>query len=144
MRRIIAVIVAVLALVSSAQAARQSQLSPQARTYATSGAAVTEVHVADGAYGYPDSPYYRPYPRPVYRYYDSYGRPYVMPPQRQPAPPPGTQRYDYRGKGVRCDNAVQGCYRWSGRQGAYIWDTNKTQEFYGPPAAKRGYPPRQQ
>lgn len=119
-------------------------------TYGTPGATATETPVAGSTsspYGnYATSPYgpYGSSPRQVYRYgYDPYGRPYATPPQ--PAPlPPGTPRYVYPGKEVRCDNTVQGCYRWSGRQGVYVWDTDKTRELYGPRAAERGYPPRQQ
>jgi hypothetical protein len=56
----------------------------------------------------------------------------------------GRSRYEYPREEVRCDNAVQGCYRWSGRQGVYMWDTDQTRERYGRRAAKRGGPPRQQ
>ena len=150
MRCMIALISAVLPLFSSAQAALPLQLSPQAGTSVSSGTTISEVLVAGDA-------------GPVYRYDNPSGWPtVVMPSQPQPAPqpgmsrqyhprgwlsqpqPPGTQRYEYPGNEVRCDNAVQGCYRWSGRQGVYVWDADKTREFYGPWAAKRGYPRRQQ
>lgn len=103
--------------------------------------AYRDVPLPGGRVIYGNRPYlYDPYGS-GYPYGYGYGRRY--PPRAGDAPPrlrPGQPRYSYPSDEVRCDNAVQGCYRWSGRQGAYVPDNDATAQEYGQRALRRGYP----
>jgi hypothetical protein len=111
------------------------------QSFGLPGTIYLDAPVFGGRLAYSNAPYYAP-GYPFGGWYDPY-RPW----RRDWRPRrllPGEQRFVYPKNEIRCDNALHGCYRWSGRQGAYIYDQPQTGAFYGRRAARRGgNPPRQ-
>ena len=114
----------------------------QTTVYATPGASSTTIYTAPnypnrtyyGQPGYGQPTYVQPgYGQPGYRQPGAYP-PYAVP--GQPGAAPG-QRYFSPEAEVKCDNATSACYRYSGRQGRYMTDTDATRQVYGRKAARR-------
>ena len=113
----------------------------QTTVYATPGASSTTIYTTPN---YPNRPYYgqpgygQPgYGQPGYGHPGAYPQPY--PPYaipNQPGMAPG-QRYFSPEAEVKCDNANNTCYRYSGRQGKFKTDADATREIYGRNAARR-------
>ena len=125
----------------------------QTTVYATPGASSTTIYTAPnypnrtyyGQPGYGQPTYVQPgygqpgYGQPGYGQ-PGYGQPGAYPPYAVPGQPGGVssgQRYFSPQPEVKCDNATSACYRYSGRQGRFMTDTDATRQIYGRQAARR-------